>query len=57
MDNVSKQIPAATPETADPRPTIALVTGANSGIGKQIARQLIAKEITVHVGSRDPSRG
>ena len=57
MDSVSEQVPAATPETADPRPTIAVVTGANSGIGNQIARQLIAKGITVHVGSRDPSRG
>ena len=59
MDDISKQIPATSPEPADPvtRPMIAVVTGANSGIGNQIARQLIAKGLTVHVGSRDPARG
>jgi NAD(P)-dependent dehydrogenase (short-subunit alcohol dehydrogenase family) len=35
----------------------ALVTGANKGIGKEIARQLVAAGFTVHVGSRDPARG
>ena len=35
----------------------ALVTGANKGIGKEIARQLAAAGFTVHVGSRDPERG
>jgi NAD(P)-dependent dehydrogenase (short-subunit alcohol dehydrogenase family) len=35
----------------------ALVTGANKGIGKEIARQLVAAGFTVHVGSRDPERG
>jgi NAD(P)-dependent dehydrogenase (short-subunit alcohol dehydrogenase family) len=35
----------------------ALVTGANKGIGKQIARQLAAAGLTVYVGSRDPARG
>jgi NAD(P)-dependent dehydrogenase (short-subunit alcohol dehydrogenase family) len=35
----------------------ALVTGANKGIGKEIARQLVAAGLTVHVGSRDPGRG
>jgi NAD(P)-dependent dehydrogenase (short-subunit alcohol dehydrogenase family) len=35
----------------------ALVTGANKGIGKQIARQLVAAGLTVYVGSRDPGRG
>ena len=59
MDDISKQIPATSPEPADPvtRPMIAVVTGANSGIGNQIARQLIAKGLTVHVASRDPARG
>lgn len=35
----------------------ALVTGANKGIGKEIARQLVARGLTVYVGSRDPERG
>lgn len=36
---------------------LALVTGATSGIGKQIARQLVDRGWTVLVGSRDPDRG
>jgi NAD(P)-dependent dehydrogenase (short-subunit alcohol dehydrogenase family) len=36
---------------------IALVTGANKGIGKEIARQLLATGATVLLGSRDPERG
>jgi NAD(P)-dependent dehydrogenase (short-subunit alcohol dehydrogenase family) len=35
----------------------ALVTGANKGIGKQIARQLADAGLTVYVGSRDAGRG
>jgi NAD(P)-dependent dehydrogenase (short-subunit alcohol dehydrogenase family) len=35
----------------------ALVTGANKGIGKQIARQLADAGLTVFVGSRDAARG
>jgi NAD(P)-dependent dehydrogenase (short-subunit alcohol dehydrogenase family) len=35
----------------------ALVTGANKGIGKEIARQLVAAGLTVYVGSRDAGRG
>ncbi|MDQ0785284.1 SDR family NAD(P)-dependent oxidoreductase [Streptomyces sp. B3I8] len=35
----------------------ALVTGANKGIGKEIARLLVAEGYTVHVGSRDAGRG
>ena len=35
----------------------ALVTGANKGIGKEIARQLAAAGLTVLVGSRDAERG
>ena len=35
----------------------ALVTGANKGIGKEIARLLIAAGFSVYVGSRDPGRG
>lgn len=36
---------------------IALVTGANTGIGQEIARQLAAAGLTVYVGSRDAGRG
>ena len=36
---------------------IALVTGANQGIGLQIAKDLAAKGFTVLVGSRDLARG
>jgi NAD(P)-dependent dehydrogenase (short-subunit alcohol dehydrogenase family) len=37
--------------------SIALVTGANKGIGKEIARQLAGAGLTVYVGSRDAGRG
>jgi NAD(P)-dependent dehydrogenase (short-subunit alcohol dehydrogenase family) len=37
--------------------SIALVTGANKGIGKEIARQLAAAGLLVWVGSRDAGRG
>jgi len=36
---------------------VALVTGANQGIGLQIAKDLAAKNFTVLVGSRDLERG
>jgi NAD(P)-dependent dehydrogenase (short-subunit alcohol dehydrogenase family) len=35
----------------------AVVTGANSGIGKEVARRLIGAGFTVHVGSRNRERG
>jgi NAD(P)-dependent dehydrogenase (short-subunit alcohol dehydrogenase family) len=37
--------------------TIALVTGANKGIGKEISRQLAARGILVLMGARDRERG
>jgi NAD(P)-dependent dehydrogenase (short-subunit alcohol dehydrogenase family) len=36
---------------------IALVTGANKGIGREIARQLAGAGLTVYSGSRDAARG
>jgi NAD(P)-dependent dehydrogenase (short-subunit alcohol dehydrogenase family) len=36
---------------------VALVTGANQGVGLQVAKELVAHGITVLVGSRDLSRG
>jgi hypothetical protein len=36
--------------------SIALITGANKGIGKEIARQLACVGLTVYIGSRDAPR-
>jgi NAD(P)-dependent dehydrogenase (short-subunit alcohol dehydrogenase family) len=36
---------------------IALVTGANKGIGREISRQLAAQGVLVLMGARDPQRG
>jgi NAD(P)-dependent dehydrogenase (short-subunit alcohol dehydrogenase family) len=36
--------------------SIALVTGANSGIGKEIARELLTLGHTVYIGARDPEK-
>jgi len=38
-------------------PRIALVTGANKGIGRETAAQLAALGMTVLLGARDPERG
>jgi NAD(P)-dependent dehydrogenase (short-subunit alcohol dehydrogenase family) len=40
-----------------PTDRIALVTGANQGVGKRVAEQLVANGVTVFVGSRDLARG
>jgi NAD(P)-dependent dehydrogenase (short-subunit alcohol dehydrogenase family) len=34
-----------------------LVTGANSGLGKEVARQLLGSGFTIYVGARDVGRG
>ncbi|MDQ0379098.1 SDR family NAD(P)-dependent oxidoreductase [Amycolatopsis thermophila] len=39
------------------QPTIALVTGANKGIGRGVAAQLAALGVTVLIGARDARRG
>lgn len=58
MEPLSHQGPASTSrEPGDVRGRTALVTGANSGIGKEIARQLLAAGLTVHLGARDVERG
>ena len=36
---------------------IALVTGANQGVGRQVATELVANGVTVFVGSRDLTKG
>jgi NAD(P)-dependent dehydrogenase (short-subunit alcohol dehydrogenase family) len=36
---------------------IALITGANQGVGLQVAKELVAKGLTVLVGSRNFERG
>jgi NAD(P)-dependent dehydrogenase (short-subunit alcohol dehydrogenase family) len=36
---------------------VALVTGANQGVGFQVAKELVANGLTVLVGSRDLERG
>ncbi|HEX2313119.1 MAG TPA: SDR family oxidoreductase [Thermomonospora sp.] len=36
---------------------VALVTGANKGIGREIVRRLAQRGLTVYLGARDPERG
>ena len=36
---------------------IALVTGANRGVGRQVAKELVANGLTVLLGSRNFERG
>jgi len=39
-----------------PEKRIALVTGANQGVGLQVAKELVANGVTVLVGSRNFER-
>ena len=36
---------------------IGLITGANQGVGRQVAKELVANGLTVLVGSRNFERG
>lgn len=49
--------PNDAPAPLDHHGRVALVTGANRGIGLQVAKELAAAGLTVLVGSRDPGRG
>jgi NAD(P)-dependent dehydrogenase (short-subunit alcohol dehydrogenase family) len=51
------RLAAAPPSVDDMTTTIALITGANKGIGLETARQLGARGITVLAGARDEERG
>jgi NAD(P)-dependent dehydrogenase (short-subunit alcohol dehydrogenase family) len=60
MQQPSDQPPEPSRATREPghdTGRTALVTGANSGIGKEIARQLLDSGLTVYIGARDVGRG
>ncbi len=55
LDPTAASDPSGAPAQIDRR--IALITGANQGVGLQVARELAANGFTVLVGSRDLARG
>ena len=44
-------------DSGAPRPRVAVVTGANKGIGRAIAAGLARESFIVYIGARDPGRG
>jgi NAD(P)-dependent dehydrogenase (short-subunit alcohol dehydrogenase family) len=44
-------------ELSHDQPPVALVTGANRGIGREVARQLVQRGHLVAIGARDPDAG
>jgi NAD(P)-dependent dehydrogenase (short-subunit alcohol dehydrogenase family) len=47
----------AADHSRSPRPRVALVTGANKGIGRAIAAGLLRESFAVYLGARDQGRG
>src|SRR6202158_58994 len=59
LSSNGRKMATSTPGGAKPMPDkrIALVTGANQGVGLQVAKELAENGLTVLVGSRNFERG